>query len=334
LIRIRLSADDLARVRMAPSALWETVCSFGVLMSPHQHSVHAPWAGRARRALRGADLSPLLAAVGIGGRCPDYLSPPPDGPGATFREELERLGATSPEAVRREVEALMLDEAELLDRLPREKERMLRVLADPEGSLRRLVDALDRYHELAIEPFWPRIREHLEGDVLGRGRALALGGAETFFSNLDRDVSFGDGVLSLDRPRDVSIDASGRGMTLVPCAFSWPDVLALEGPDYRPTLAYAPRGVAKLWTSRPSANGTALEAALSPGRASVLRRCLTPRTTTELARELGLSPAAVSAHLSRLEVAGLVERHRSGRRVFYRLSDAGESLLEIFGETT
>jgi DNA-binding transcriptional ArsR family regulator len=182
-------------------------------------------------------------------------------------------------------------------------------------------------------PYWTRIREHLEGDVLARARTLALGGAETFLSNLDPGVGYRGGVLSLDRHHEASIHAAGRGITLVPCAFSWPDVLTLVGSHYRPTLAYAPRGVATLWTSRHSPNGSALEAALSPGRASVLKGCLTPRTTTDLARELGLSPAAVSAHLSRLKVAGLVERHRSGRKVFYRLGDAGESLLEIFGET-
>src|SRR5215213_11977014 len=58
-----------------------------------------------------------------------------------------------------------------------------------------------------------------------------------------------------------------------------------------------------------------------------------PRTTTELARQLGRTPGAVSAHLSRLKAAGLVEPYRSGRRVYYRLSCAGESLLGIFGET-
>jgi DNA-binding transcriptional ArsR family regulator len=57
-----------------------------------------------------------------------------------------------------------------------------------------------------------------------------------------------------------------------------------------------------------------------------------PRTTTELARQLDLSPAVVSAHLSRLRVAQLVEPHRNGRRVYYRLSRAGETLLGIFGE--
>ena len=97
-------------------------------------------------------------------------------------------------------------------------------------------------------------------------------------------------------------------------------------------LGVRPRGVANLWASSPGPNGRALEAALSAGRASVLKGLLTPRTTTELARHLEMSPAAVSAHLSRLKVAGLVEPHRNGRKVFYRLSEAGESLLEIFGE--
>jgi hypothetical protein len=52
LITIHLSADDLARVRMAPSPLRETVCSFGVLTNPNRHWVHAPWARRARLMLR------------------------------------------------------------------------------------------------------------------------------------------------------------------------------------------------------------------------------------------------------------------------------------------
>jgi DNA-binding transcriptional ArsR family regulator len=55
-------------------------------------------------------------------------------------------------------------------------------------------------------------------------------------------------------------------------------------------------------------------------------------TTTELAHQLRLSPAAVSAHLSKLKAAELVEPQRSGKRVYYRLSYAGESLLGIFGE--
>jgi hypothetical protein len=44
----------LTKVRIAPSPLWETVTSFGVLLH-HQgcDTVHAPWAVRARRVLPG-----------------------------------------------------------------------------------------------------------------------------------------------------------------------------------------------------------------------------------------------------------------------------------------
>jgi DNA-binding transcriptional ArsR family regulator len=178
------------------------------------------------------------------------------------------------------------------------------------------------------------MRERLDGDTIRRGQALALGGVEALLSGLDPRVSYSDGVLEYDRTYEAVIEPAGRGIILVPCVFSWPKVLVLTQPGYRPALAYPPRGAANLWSSSSRAsNGTALEAALGVSRATVLKGLLpAPTTTTELARELGLTPGAVSAHLSRLKAAGLVEPHRSGKRVYYRLSYAGESLLEIFGE--
>ena len=121
----------------------------------------------------------------------------------------------------------------------------------------------------------------------------------------------------------------------MPCVFAWPRVDVLVQPGYRPTLAYPPRGAANLWSSSsPPPTGRRWGPLWATGRASVLKSLISaPTTTTELARQLGLAPAAVSAHLSRLKAAGLVEPHRSGRRVYYRLSCSGESLLEVFGET-
>jgi len=216
-----------------------------------------------------------------------------------------------------------------------EKARLLEIyLSDPEGSLMRLVDTLRRYHHLTIAPYWPRIRELLEADTLKRGQALALGGVEALLSNLHPKASYSGGVLTLDKTCEALIEPAGREITLVPCVFAWPRIMMLVQPDYRPTLAYGPRGVANLWSSSSSVpNGTALEAALGAGRASVLKHLTPmPSTTTELAHQLHLSPAAVSVHLSRLRAAQLVEPHRSGKRVYYRLSYAGESLLGIFGE--
>jgi hypothetical protein len=56
--------DPPHKVRIAPSPLWETVTSFGVLLH-HQgcDTVHAPWAVRARRVLPGTDISALVAAM-------------------------------------------------------------------------------------------------------------------------------------------------------------------------------------------------------------------------------------------------------------------------------
>jgi DNA-binding transcriptional ArsR family regulator len=333
MITIPLTTEDLTKVRLASSPLWETVASFGVLLHHGRRTVHAPWAARARRVLPGTDLSPLLAAMCVERVCPDFLSPPPDASAAGFGEELERLGATPPEVVFEEVETLVRVEKELFG-LPPEEERMLGTyLEDPEGSLRRLVDTLRRYHDLAIAPYWPRMRELLEGDTIKRGQALALGGVEALLSGLSPRVSYSGRALELEKPYELVVEPAGRGITLVPCVFAWPRVEVLVQPGYRPTLAYGPRGVANLWiSSSPAPNGTALEAALGTGRASVLKGLPVPRTTTELARQLGLAPSAVSAHLSRLKAAELVEPHRSGKRVYYRLSDAGESLLGIFGE--
>lgn len=335
MITIPLSTEDLIRVRLAPSPVWETVASVGVLLHQGRDTAHAPWAARARRVLPGSDLSALVAAMCVAGRCPDFLTPPPESAVADFGEELERLASTPAEVVHDEVAAFVREGKERFGLAP-EKARLLEIyLRDPEGSLRQLVDALRRYHDLALAPYWPRMREHLEGDAIRRGEALAVGGVEALLSGLHPRASYREGTLELDKTYEAVIEPAGRGLTLVPCVFAWPRVEVLVQPGYRPTVAYGPRGVANLWTSSSTPpNGTALGAALGDSRASVLKSLLpVPTTTTELARQLDLAPAAVSAHLSRLKDAGLVEPHRNGRKVYYRLSGAGESLLGVFGET-
>jgi hypothetical protein len=77
MITIPLSTEDLTKVRLAPSPLWETITSFGVLLHQGRHTVHAPGATRTRRLLPGTDLSALVAAMCVAGRCPDFLTPHP-----------------------------------------------------------------------------------------------------------------------------------------------------------------------------------------------------------------------------------------------------------------
>ena len=61
MITIPPSTEDLTKVRLVPSALWERVTSFGVLLHHDRHTMHAPWATRARHKL-------ILAMEGLANR--------------------------------------------------------------------------------------------------------------------------------------------------------------------------------------------------------------------------------------------------------------------------
>jgi len=62
-------------------------------------------------------------------------------------------------------------------------------------------------------------------------------------------------------------------------------------------------------------------------RAALLASLDLPRTTTQLAAELGLSQAAVSQHLKILHNAALVTAQRRGRMVLYQRTPAATTLL-------
>ena len=325
MIRIRVSAEDLLQTRFAFSPLWETVASFRALVDPTRHVLHLPWMTHAREELRGLDLDPLWTLVRPEGYIPDFLTPPPATPFPDFFEEVERVRGVPPERVREEVERVR-------GQRQNPDPALEAYLADPSGSVARLAEALVAYHERVMAPYWPRLHTLLEGDVLKRARTLAFEGPEALFAGLHRVVGYRQGVVEIEKGWEQEVDPDGLGILLIPVAFAWPDVYVISDAPWQPTLVYAPRGVARLWESARPGTGEAIEAALGRGRARVLKSLAVPSTTTELARAMGTSAGTVSQHLSRLRRAGLVEPHRRGRRVYYRLSLGGESLLDLFGE--
>lgn len=329
-ITIRLSSEDLSRVRFAFSPLWETVASFRALQDPGRHALHLPWIEQTTKEVKKLDLAPLYALIMPEGYIPDFLAPPPETPLPAFASEIARLAETQVETVLKEVELLRDIHQDRID--PTREKLLENYLQDPEGSLERLAGVLAAYHEVAVAPHWPRLRALLEGDVLRRARALAFGGPEALFRDLHPSVSYRDGLLEVDKPFEAEMDPGGRGILLLPCVFAWPDLYVVLDAPWQPSLVYTPRGAARLWMSSPAPAGEALAAALGAGRASVLKSLTVPRTTTELARQLGISPGTASEHLKRLSQASLVEPHRVGRGVFYRLSYEGNQLLGIFNE--
>ncbi|MFD0541797.1 hypothetical protein ACFQY7_56310 [Actinomadura luteofluorescens] len=155
MIEFVLAPDDVARVRFAFSPLWEMVRSLRVLADPSGHALHLPWVRTVRPRLRGLGFETLLDVVLPAGYIPDFLTPPPRTPLPDLGAELATVRATPPEVVA----------AELTWTAPGNPPRPARraMAADPEGTLATLADLLERYWEVAVEPFWPRVRDLLEG---------------------------------------------------------------------------------------------------------------------------------------------------------------------------
>jgi DNA-binding transcriptional ArsR family regulator len=203
-----------------------------------------------------------------------------------------------------------------------------RFVADPVSGLAEVVALLRVYWERTLAPHWPRVRALLEGDVLHRARQMADGGAERLFADVDPTVSWADGVLSIDKGSvEQDVDLRDRGLLFVPSAFAWPDVVLVTDPRWQPTLVYPARGVGTLWEADRPAAPEALGALLGRVRAAVLMALDHPRSTTDLARSLGVSAGGVSQHLGILRAAGLVHGHRVGRVVLYLRSPAGDGLV-------
>ncbi|MER7757632.1 winged helix-turn-helix domain-containing protein [Kitasatospora sp. NPDC097643] len=319
------TAGDLASMRFAVSPMWEVGPSLRLLHSGVAHPVHRPWVEqvRPRLASAGPDRGWLTEIVPPAGYVPDFINPAPAGPAATLAEELAAIRATPPERVRHDLDRLRAGAGGLGPRLSA-------LYADPEAGLVRLVEAIEGYWELALAPYWARIRALLDADVLYRARRAAEYGAARVLNELHTEVQWNEDTLRLSRRRSpLPHRAPGvAGLLLIPSAFTGPALFTLVGPADPPQLTYPARGIGTLWERRPATGSTALAAVLGRSRTLLLTELAAPASTTELARRTGLSPSAVSQYLTALRDAGLVSAHRAGRSVLYARTAAAEGILE------
>jgi hypothetical protein len=315
---LRFGPEDLANVRFAISPLVEVYRSVRALEDPAAQAIHLPWIAPTRELVADLDLDLLHALQPVEVYSPDFIHPPPTTPLAELEDELEQMAATPADEVRAEVGFAYRD-AELPPALRP-------FVEDPAAALAALADLVRAYWDRALAPHWPRLRALLEGDVLYRARQMADGGAHRLFADIHPELRFADDALWIEKRYDESHALDGRGLLFVPSAFAWPRMTAITEAPWQPTLIYPARGVATLWDPGQSAAPEALAALLGPRRASVLAALDAPRSTTELARALGLSAASVSQHLRVLRDAGLANGHRVGRSVLYVRSPTGDSL--------
>jgi DNA-binding transcriptional ArsR family regulator len=273
-----------------------------------------------RGKLRDLDLLPLLALLPSDGYIPDFITPPPSSPLMRIEDELALVRATPAKQVRKEL-GIFADQQP--GGLPSAVEPLLR---NPARELPRLADAMAEYWRRAVEPHWPRILALLSADLRHRATALTEGGPAALFEDLHPAVSFDGDWLHIDQAWQGTVELAGQGLLLVPTVFSWqrPSVISVE--PWQPTVIYPARGVALLWEPV-AAEAPRIRALIGSSRARILAALDAPRTTTELADLLGLSPGGISQHLAVLAAGGAVSKRRERRAVLYARTRLGDALL-------
>jgi len=353
MLQLTFTVQDLARTRLVVSPLWEIVASIRLLKSPRARTFHQHWAVTVeqRIARSGADLGLLFDLVDPGTwYLANFLSPAPQGPVPDLKADLDAFRRLTPDQVRSDLDVLAyarknpvgsLDEASLPRKLIRGEPGDLpsvavaELHADPAAGISRLADQLHAYWDLAIGPYWGRIRALLEGDLLHRGRMLGLSGPAGLFNGLADTVRWRNDSLLIQHRRFRGVrHLAGEGLLVTPSAFVWPQVYTSSIPPWPPTLTYPARGIATLWEAASTEAPAGLSNVLGRSRAKLLAQLDTPRSTSELATHTGLTAAAVSQHLSALRAAGLVTSHRTGRLVLYARTRAAEVLLTAADHAT
>jgi DNA-binding transcriptional ArsR family regulator len=322
MIEIVLGHTDLARVRFAHSPVEELVAGLRVLHDPSREHMYRKWLSGVRGQLGGLRLDLLTALAPTGRYLPDFLLPPPSGPWGELAEELNAVATAPPAAVRADIETMCKGRP-----LP----AVLRPLyEDPAKHLPTVVQELDRYWQVAVQPVWQRLRALSTADLAYRMEQFASGGLARVLGNLHPDIAFACDLLQIDKPQHghQRFDLAGAGIVLMPCGFTWPTLsVDCSGVD-QPVVVYPPRGVAELWEESPAEQPDPLAALVGRTRSVLLATLGLPRTTTQLAVQLGLSPAAVSQHLKILKDTSLVTARRRGRLVLYQRTAAATALLE------
>ncbi|MER8029053.1 winged helix-turn-helix domain-containing protein [Streptomyces bauhiniae] len=304
--------------------MWEVAPSFRLLTSDTAHPVHRPWTEQTRSRVLAAGLHRgwLAELIGPSGYVPDFLTPAPGSPAPAPATEWDAILATPPDRVRHDLDHLAHHQGHLGPRLTS-------LRADPAARLPRLAQEIETYWELALAPYWGRIRAVLDADIFHRARTIAEHGTGRLFNDLHSSIGWDDTTLNLVRRKRISPrHTPGTGLLLIPSAFTGPGLRTQVSPPDPPQLAYPARGIGPLWETRPATGTPALVPVLGRSRTLLLTELATPASTTELARRTGLSPAGVSQNLTALRDAGLVSAHRAGRSVLYARTAAAETLLD------
>lgn len=203
----------------------------------------------------------------------------------------------------------------------------------PAGLNRHEVRAMvEGFAEISVIPYWRQMLVHLSAEREGKMREYPDGG-EKLLSALHPEVRWSRPVLEVPG-KSGDIELRDTGLLVAPSLFLGERPAQLlhnvAGTGGRPVLVYSvkplPEEARALWTP-PAKDGEALDALMGRTRAQLLRLTLDGGTTSELARLVGTSAAAVSQHTGILRKAGLIRSERDRNTVTHHITSLGRAMV-------
>jgi DNA-binding transcriptional ArsR family regulator len=249
---------------------------------------------------------------------PDFLTPLEGVAG--LEAGLDAILATPPGRVALEVDALARKT---------QSPAWIRRLTEKEVR-GELVAVLRAYHRVVIAPHEKTVHEGLHTERVRLAHHSLHAGTEGLLEGLPGTVRWRHPYLEINAyPQTHDIRLGGRGLLLIPTYFCWSTPVALADPALPPVLTYpVHRASAATAGSTGAGPGSPpLQALLGRARSAVLQAAATGVTTTEAARQAGVTPATATHHTTALRDAGLITSHRQGNTVLHTLTLLGAALL-------
>ncbi|WP_194815893.1 winged helix-turn-helix domain-containing protein [Nocardia sp. XZ_19_385] len=328
--RLHFTPDDLLRVRIgAPlGALGETLLATRTLQRGRT-PLFDGWRSEVVTAVP-ENFGVLADLVPADGCFLDLITPTRGA--RTMSEGITALHLASREELRREVACVATSEwwprttqlpgwaAHLPDRDNR--------------TLGEVATAIQSFHSVAFADRWTHVQSYLDVAADRMARTMATDGVEGLFATLAPYARWRAPVLEVaTRANCQERHLGGRGLVLVPALFVWPEPVMLHSAvdETAPMTLIVPaiRDIADFAAAwGPRAPNDALNSLLGRTRAAALQAIAEGCSTTELARQLGVTPATASEHASILREAGLIESHRQRNAMRHQLTTLGAALLD------
>jgi DNA-binding transcriptional ArsR family regulator len=314
--------QDLQRVRLATDAepMWELALSLLKIGARSVPASLVPWRQEVGRRLGGSHhgsqaVSLLSGLVTPGGDFPDFLTPPKHV--TDIDEGCEAVACTPGTRLASDLGAVFAG---------RPVPPWVRSLASGDREhVGEAVRAVRVGHDVLVAPHWATVREVVATDRRMRARLALTKGIDALLSSLPGVLSWDGQVLRTRYPKERTVHLAGRGLILLPSYFCRGNPVTWIDSELPPVLVYEAAGYRGQGSDVTLSER--LGSLIGQTRVECLRVLLAPRTTTELAEQLGTSVGTASKQAAILRDTGLITSNRRGAAVLHSITSLGVALL-------